>query len=229
LLSNPATPFLSEALYQTIYKTLDDSLPETVNLESWPTPDKDLEDAALEEEFEILLQVLPILYSARQNAQLKRRWPLAKAIVVAPKNVQEAIQKLETLFLELGNIRAVEYADDLTGVDSERWAMASEGETQVLLNKIRDDALEGEGLMRDLARRVQVLRKELGFSPTDIVDSVHVADLQQKDVELLNPFLVEMQELVRAKKVHVHMERIDVNADWHENKLDKKKVYVAVL
>jgi isoleucyl-tRNA synthetase len=229
LLSNPATPFLSEALYQTIYKTLDDSLPETVNLESWPTPDKDLEDAALEEEFEILLQVLPILYSARQNAQLKRRWPLAKAIVVAPKNVQEAIQKLETLFLELGNIRAVEYADDLTDVDSERWAMASEGETQVLLNKIRDDALEGEGLMRDLARRVQVLRKELGFSPTDIVDSVHVADLQQKDVELLNPFLVEMQELVRAKKVHVHMERIDVNADWHENKLDKKKVYVAVL
>jgi isoleucyl-tRNA synthetase len=150
-------------------------------------------------------------------------------VVVAPKNVQEAIQKLEALFLELGNIRAVEYADDLPDVDSERWATASEGETQVLLDKIRDDTLEGEGLMRDLARRVQVLRKELGFSPTDIVDAVHVAELEPKDIEMLNPFLAEMQELVRAKKVHVHRERVEVNADWHENKLDKKKVYVAVL
>jgi isoleucyl-tRNA synthetase len=143
--------------------------------------------------------------------------------------MQVAIQKLETLFLELGNIREVEYSDDLPTVDSERWAIASEEEIKVLLDKIRNDTLEGEGLMRDLARRVQVLRKELGFSPTDIVDSVHIADLPQKDVELLNPFLIEMQELVRAKKVYVHNERIDINADWHENKLDKKKVYVAVL
>jgi isoleucyl-tRNA synthetase len=229
LLSNPATPFLSEALYQTVYKELDDSLPETVNLESWPTPDKNLEDAALEEDFEILLQALPIMYSARQNAQLKRRWPLAKAVVVGPKKVQDAIQKLEALFLELGNIKAVEYADDLPEVDSEGWATASEGETQVLLDKIRDDSLEGEGLMRDLARRIQALRKELGFSPTDIVKAVHVAELKPKDIELLNPFLAEMQDLVRAKKVQVHEERVEVNADWHENKLDKKKVYVAVL
>jgi len=229
LLSNPATPFLSEALYQTVYKELDDSLPETVNLESWPTPDIDLEDAALEEEFEILLQTLPIVYSARQESQLKRRWPLAKAVVVAPKKVQEAIQKLEALFLELGNIKAVEYADELPEVDSERWAVASEDDIQVLLDKIRDESLEGEGLMRDLARRVQALRKELGFSPTDIVEAVHVAELDPNDIELLKPYIAEMQELVRAKKVHVHMERVKVNADWHENKLDKKKVYVAVV
>ncbi|MCJ7721493.1 isoleucine--tRNA ligase [Candidatus Bathyarchaeota archaeon] len=229
LISNPATPFLSEALYQTVYKELDDSLPETVNLESWPTPDTDLEDGALEEEFEILLQTLPIIYSARQDAQLKRRWPLAKAVVAAPKKVQEAIQKLEALFLELGNIKVVEYADELPDVDSERWAMASEGETQVLLDRIRDDSLEGEGLMRDLARRVQALRKELGFSPTDIVEAVHIAELDQNDIELLKPYIVEMEGLVRAKKVHVQRERAEIKVEWHENKLDKKKVYVAVV
>ncbi len=229
LLSNPATPFLSEAIYQAIYKALDDSLPETVNLETWPTPDTELDDAALEEEFEILLQILPILYSARQKAQLKRRWPLAKSVVVGPKKVQDAIQKLEAIFLELGNIRTVEYSSNLPDLDSERWVAASEGETHVLLDRIRDDTLEGEGLMRDLARRIQVLRKELGFSPTDIVDAVHISELEPRDLELLNPFLDEMQELVRTKKVHVHMERIDVNADWYENKLDQKKVYVAVL
>ncbi|MFC1486564.1 isoleucine--tRNA ligase [Thermoproteota archaeon] len=226
---NPATPFLSEALYQTVYKDLDSSLPETVNLESWPTPDTNLEDVALEEEFEILLTTLPIIYTARQKSQLKRRWPLAKAIVVAPKKVQNSIKKLETLFLELGNIKGVEYTDKLPEVDSERWAVASEGETHILLNKIRNDALEGEGLMRDLARRIQALRKELGFSPTDIVEAVHVAELDTKGIGLLRPYITEMQELVRTKKVHVHEEQSSVNVDWHETKLDKKIVYIAVL
>ncbi|MGD9131313.1 MAG: isoleucine--tRNA ligase [Candidatus Bathyarchaeota archaeon] len=228
LLFNPTTPFLSEALYQKVYKKLDDRLSETVNLESWPTPDKDLEDTALEEEFEVLLTTLPIVYSARQDAQLKRRWPLAKAIVVAPKKAQEALKKLETLFLELANVKTVEYADELPEFDSERWAVAPEGELQVLLDKIRGDALEGEGLMRDLARRVQALRKELGFSPTDIVEAVHVAELDPRDIELLKPYVAEMEGLVRAKTVNVHGER-EVDADWHESKLDKKKVYVAVL
>jgi len=229
LLSNPATPFMSEALYQAVYKKLDDSLPETVNLESWPEPDTDLEDAALEEEFEFLLQSLPIVYSARQAAQMKRRWPLAKAIIVAPKKAQEALKKLEPLFLELANIKNVEYIEEPPKVDSDRWIMASEDELQVLLDKIRDDALEGEGLMRDLARRVQALRKELGFSPTDIVEAVHVAELDPKSIELLKPYLNEMKELVRAKTVHVHEERVEVNADWHESKLDRDKVYVAIL
>ncbi len=229
LLFNPTTPFLSEALYQKVYKELDDSLPETVNLENWPEPDANLTDAALEEEFEFLLQSLPLVYSARQYAQLKRRWPLAKAIVVSPKKLQEALKKLETLFLELANIKAVEYAEELPEFDSEKWAVASDGELRVLLDKYRDEALEGEGLMRDLARRVQALRKELGFSPTDIVEAVHIAELDPKDIVLLKPYVDEMEELVRAKTVHVHQERIEVNADWHEDKLDRKKVYVAVL
>jgi isoleucyl-tRNA synthetase len=229
LLSNPASPFISEALYQAVYKKLDDSLPETVNLDSWPTPDIDLEDCALEEEFDVLLTTLPIVYSARQDAQLKRRWPLAKTVVVAPEKAQKALKKLEELFLELGNIKAVEYADELPEFDSERWALSSEGEVQVLLDRTRGDALEGEGLMRDLARRVQSLRKELGFSPTDIVEAVHVAELDDKDMELLKPFLTEMKELVRARNALVHGERININAEWHESKLDKKKVYVAVL
>jgi isoleucyl-tRNA synthetase len=228
LLINPATPYLSEALFQTVYKIMDDSLPETVNLENWPTPDKNLEDISLEKEFEMLLQTLPILYSARQDAQLKRRWPLAKAVVIASKKVHKAIQKLEPLFLELANIKMVEYLDELPEFDTKKWAMASEGEIHVLLDKIRDNTLEGEGLMRDLARRVQALRKELGFSPTDIVKAVHLAELDSNDILLLEPYLSKMEELVRAKKVHVHEKRVNLNTDWHENKLDKKKVYVAV-
>jgi isoleucyl-tRNA synthetase len=229
LLFNPATPFLSEALHQKVYRELDNSLPETVNLENWPKPDQTLINPLLEEEFEILLESLPLVYSARQNAQLKRRWPLAKAIIIAPKKILKALEKLEPLFLELSNVKKVEYAEEVPMVDSKRWTTVSEGELHVFLDTYRNEALEGEGLMRDLARRVQALRKELGFSPTEIVKAVYVAELESKDVELLKPFLTEMEGLVRAKKVHIQEERIEVKADWHENKLDRKKVYVAVL
>ncbi|MEJ2272254.1 MAG: class I tRNA ligase family protein, partial [Candidatus Bathyarchaeota archaeon] len=229
LLSNPTTPYLSEALYQTIFKKLDDSLPETVNLENWPEPDKKLEEPTLEAEFDILLQTLPILYTARQNSQLKRRWPLAKAIVIAPKTIQTALRKLESLFLELSNIKTIEYSDKLPDFNPEKWTIASEGEIHILLDKKRNDSLEGEGLMRDLARRVQALRKDLGFSPTDIVSAVYIAELENRDINLLEPYIHEMEELVRAKKIHVTKDLIDIEADWHENKLDKKKVFVAVL
>jgi isoleucyl-tRNA synthetase len=228
ILFNPITPFLSEALYQTVYKELDNTLYKTVNLESWPIPDPELEDSVLEEEFDLLLQILPILYSARQNAQLKRRWPLAKALVVAPKKTKQAIKKLESLFLELGNIKSVEYKDGLPEIDSERWVMTSEGEIHVILDKFRDKSLKGEGLLRDLARRIQSLRKDLGFSPIDIVNSVHISELDPEDMEILTPHIAEMEKLVRTKKVYIHEEQTKINADWYETKLDKKKFFIAV-
>ena len=107
--------------------------------------------------------------------------------------------------------------------------LASDNEKSIILDMNRDDALKGEGLMRDLARRVQSLRKDLGFAPTDIVNVVHVADLDPEDIKILSPFIDEMEELVRAKKVNVHQKKIDINADWNETKLDKKKVHVAVI
>jgi hypothetical protein len=40
-----------------------------------------------------------------------------------------------------------------------------------------------------LARRVQALRKELGFMPTDILNAIHVAELDSKSEKLLEPYL----------------------------------------
>jgi len=228
LLFNPATPFLSEAMYQKVYRELDNTLPETVNLESWLKPDAALEDTALEEEFEVLLRCVPLVYSARQSARLKRRWPLREATIVAPKNVQKALKNLEELFLELANVKKVEYGGELPKVDLKRWALASDVELHVLIDTHRDEALEGEGLMRDLARRVQALRKELGFMPTDILNAVHVAELDSESIKLLEPYLTEMAELVRAKEVHVQEKRVEVKAEWHESSLDHKKIYVAI-
>jgi valyl-tRNA synthetase len=206
-------------------------MPESVTYQDWPTPDKNLEDTELEHAFDKLLQVVALSYSTRQTAQLKRRWPLQRALVVTPKDELNRLKNLEDLFLELANVKTVEFRDVMppaVSKTSRRWAQVSNGDFHVFLYTERDEKLLGEGMMRDLARRVQALRKELGFTPTDILDVVHLAELDAESTRLLEPFLNQMAELVRTKEVHVHKERSEVKAEWHEYTFDEKRFYVSI-
>jgi len=228
LLFNPVTPYLSEFMYQKVYRELNRELPESVNSEEWPKPDESLRDTELEQAFDTLQRCVALVYSARQMAQLKRRWPLQRAVVVVPKQLQGVLRSLEDVFLELANVKVVEFVEEAPKVDLKEWSVASGEGLGVLLNTRRDEWLLGEGVMRDLARRVQSLRKELGFSPLDVLGAVHLAELDAESVRLLEPFLGEMAELVRARMVCVHGLRSEVEAEWHAYSMDDRKVYVAI-
>ena len=229
LLFNPVTPHLSEALFQKVYRRLDPTLPESANLEKWPEPDAKLRDKAVEEGFQTLFKTVSLVYAARQNVKMKRRWPLSKMVVTAPEETCGALKSVEGLFLELANVKAVEYAREAPKqATAEGWTSASEGVVRVFLDAHRDEGLLGEGLMRDLARRVQALRKELGYMPTDVLDAVYLAELDDESVRLLQPYLKEMEELVRTKSVQMHGNRVKVKAEWHESQLDDKTVYIAI-
>jgi isoleucyl-tRNA synthetase len=228
LLFNPVTPYLSEALYQSVYRKLDPRLAESVNFESWPKPDKKMRSETLEKEFETLFKCVSLTYAARQNARLKRRWPLSKMIIVAPENTCNTLRSIEDLLLELSNVKTVEYSQETSDVPQEGWVSAEEGELHVSLDAHRNEQLLGEGLMRDLARRIQALRKELGYVPTDVLEAVHVADLEEENIRLLEPYVKAMAELVRAKQVQLHADRKEANVEWHGSQLDDKKVSMAI-
>jgi isoleucyl-tRNA synthetase len=229
LLFNPVTPYLSEALYQKVYRKLDPKLPESVNFEQWPEPNEKMRNETVEETFDTLFKCVSLAYAARQQAKLKRRWPLSKVIVAAPEKIANTLRSVEPLFLELTNVKAAEYAQQVPEhVAGENWVSASEGEVNVLVSGDRDEKLLGEGLMRDLARRVQALRKERGYVPTDILDAVHIAELDDESTGLLEAYLQEMTELVRAKKVYLHRSRGEVDTEWCEYKVDDKKIFVAI-
>ncbi len=230
LLFNPITPYLSEALYQKIYRKLNQQLPESVNFENWPTPNKKMQNKNLEEDFQTLLKCVSLVYAARQSAKLKRRWPLNKMVVAAPEKVCTTLKAVEELFLELANVKTVEYTQQKPEQTLlEEWTSATEGDIQVMLYAKRDEDLLGEGLMRDLARRVQSLRKEMGYVPTDVLNAVYIAELDEESVRLLKPYLKEMEELVRAKKITLCDNHEKVEAKWQEYQLDDKRIYLAII
>jgi isoleucyl-tRNA synthetase len=236
LLFNPVTPFACEFLWQNVYRALDSGLNESVNLEPWPVPAENLRDEQLERDFDLLLRVVALSYSARQVSGLKRRWPLSKAVVVSSRDQVKALKSLEELFLELANVKSVDLLTEFDGADNAaeegRWKTASEGDLTVLLDSKRDAGLLGEGVMRDLARRVQALRKDMGFSPTDMLEAVHLAGLDDETRDLLEPLLGVMASLVRAKNVSLYKEKLEVagvaETEWHEFSFDDKRVYAAI-
>jgi isoleucyl-tRNA synthetase len=229
LLFNPVTPYLSEALYQKVYKKFNPKLPESANFEQWPTPDETKRNQALEEEFDVLFKTVSLVNAARQQAKLKRRWPLSKVIVIAPDTAASALKRQQPLFLELTNVKTAEYPAKVPDyVGGENWVSASEDDVLVFVSGQRDDKLLGEGLMRDLARRVQALRKDLGYVPTDVLEAVHIAELDADGITLLQPYLEEIAELVRTRKVYLHGSRGEVDAEWHESKLDGKRIYLNI-
>jgi isoleucyl-tRNA synthetase len=230
LLFNPITPYISEMLYQKIYRQLETNLPESVNFEKWPTPNETLRNKNLEDAFDTMLKTVSISYATRQQGKLKRRWPLSKAVIIAPQKTLQALQHLETNFLDLTNVKTAEYLTTTPNyLTDENWVYTQENDIVVYLSKQRDETLLGEGIMRDLARRIQALRKELGFTPTDILEAAHIAELDAESMQLLTPYLEEMANLIRTKKVHIHNNPTEIeNTKWHESELDGKKIHITI-
>jgi isoleucyl-tRNA synthetase len=228
LLFNPITPFLSEAIHLHMNEVFEAKQPQSINFESWPIPNPTLKNPQLEREFEVLLKYVSLTYSARQTLKLKRRWPLARAVLAGPEKVKDALRRLESIFLERANVKTVEYLTDSEILKLETGKLITEEKLSVFLDSQRDAELVGEGFMRDLARRVQALRKQLGFSPTEILESVHLAELNSNTIKLLNPHLEKMVELVRTRKVDLQSNKADLNVDWREFEVDGKTVSVAI-
>jgi len=105
--------------------------------------------------------------------------------------------------------------------------VAEKGGVFVAIGKERDDNLVSEGLVRDVARRLQALRKESGYVPSALLEIAQVGGLEDEDLALLRPRKEEIAFLVRVKKVELTGERED-RSGWKEADLDGRPIYLKV-
>ena len=107
------------------------------------------------------------------------------------------------------------------------WEAVAKDGIMIALEKVRDDKLIAEGLLRDVARRLQALRKARGYSPTAVLDRAMVAGLDEEMISLLKPLAGELNFLVRVKEVRILPEKSG-EGEWEEDELDGRPIYIDV-
>jgi isoleucyl-tRNA synthetase len=77
----PFTPFLAEAVYQNLVRTVDPHAPESVHLTDYPVALTDRIDESLSRDMDAVLEVVGAGHAARQEAAIKVRQPLPALLV----------------------------------------------------------------------------------------------------------------------------------------------------
>jgi isoleucyl-tRNA synthetase len=84
---------------------------------------------------------------------------------------------------------------------AEGYAMSEKERMIVFISTTRDKELAAKGLLRDLARNLQQLRKERGYNPTEILSSAFIGNLDYDEISVLSQLKEELKYLVRVKLV----------------------------
>ena len=109
----PIMPFLSEEIYQNVVRSTDADAPESVHLTGYPQADATQVDRGVLSEMELVREIVTLGRSARNDAAIRIRQPLA-AITVAGElgNVRLSVELVDEIADEL-NVKKVDVAQNV--------------------------------------------------------------------------------------------------------------------
>ena len=112
----PVAPFITEAMFQRL-KAAFHLKGESVHLQDWPKPLRELMDPALEQQMALVKHVAQAALACRDDLQLGVRWPLREAVVVtADHAAAEAVKELSSLLKAAINVREVRLGEVKTRI-----------------------------------------------------------------------------------------------------------------
>ena len=111
-LSAPFVPFVADEIYTNLTGPLGDS-EDSVHLADWPTAIPDRRDDDLRRRMGLVRRLVTLGRSARTEAKVRVRQPLARALVVLPTSEASILGELEALVAEELNVKGIE---QVTGV-----------------------------------------------------------------------------------------------------------------
>jgi isoleucyl-tRNA synthetase len=104
----PTMPFLAEELYQNLVCSVDRESPESVHLADWPTYDESHIDETLNADMRLVMRLASLGHSARNQAAMKVRQPLAEAAFsVGSKREVQALENYGDLLADELNVKQV--------------------------------------------------------------------------------------------------------------------------
>ncbi len=205
----PFAPFLAEEIHQTLRRCggLPPDAAESVHLEEWPAADL-VRDEALEQEMEAARSVVEMAHGLRAEAKIRVRQPLG--MLLCSRAFSSEIARI---IADEVNVEQVAYGGDRAADD--QWRVREAGGIRAALSIEITPELRDAGIVREIVRRVNDLRKEAGLTPKDRIEVAYETD-DEKLAALLAARAEDIQRSIGAdgitRKRLEAMERIEVDA-----------------
>jgi isoleucyl-tRNA synthetase len=109
----------------------------------------------------------------------------------------------------------------------EGYVYAEKESLMIFMSTNRDQNLITQGLVRDLARNLQQLRKEKSYNPTEILSTAYIADLEKDEVSSLSLHTNDLTYLVRVKSVVLSEEKRE-GIEYKSIEIDGKEINISI-
>lgn len=146
----PFIPFLAEEMYLGLRKP---RMPESVHLCEYPNVQKEMIDENLEKKMESVRQITALALGERAAKGIKVRQPLKELIVKNPALKKE--KELMEILKEEVNVKEISFDENL------------KDETKLDTRITKE--LKEEGIVREVVRQIQDMRKEAGLTKDDVI------------------------------------------------------------
>jgi isoleucyl-tRNA synthetase len=104
---------------------------------------------------------------------------------------------------------------------------SEQNDITVFIDTTRSNELISMGLVKDIARNIQQLRKERGFVPTEILSSAHISNLDDDDSLSLENYKKELAYYVRVKDIILSHDKL-LDTEYKEIDIDGKRILISV-
>jgi isoleucyl-tRNA synthetase len=143
-----------------------------------------------------------------------------------PEEIISALQKDGKYDFKIDEeIISLDKEDFVVSFDaSENFAVAKRDNYIVFISTSRNKEMMAKGLVKDIARRLQTLRKERGYNPTDVLGVASILDLEQESLEMIKGRDEELAFLVRVKKVNFE----ESCKEYKDDDIDGQKIRISV-
>jgi isoleucyl-tRNA synthetase len=205
----PFLPFLSEFVYQKLqtsyFKRRTSNFKHllSVHLENWPRVNKKLIDKKLERKMEKVREIVSLALAERQRVKIKVRQPLNELQITNYKLKKEP--ELLELIKDEVNVKKITFGKEFK-----------------LDTKITPE-LKEEGIIREIIRHIQEMRKEAGLKPRDKILVGYSGD-----GEILRILEKNKENVLKETKI-VDLKRKEGKFDFEkEIKVDEEKLILAI-
>ena len=204
----PFAPFIAEYIHRDLEGG------DSVFLSGWPEINFEI-DASLEREMQFAKEIVEASNAARDEAGIKLRWPLDALTV----DTKEKLETVREVIENMANVNEVAFSNKEPNAP----VIKEFSSGRIMISKIRSPEAIQEGMLRDLLRQIQVMRKKEGLDVSEKI--VLRFDGDEKLLKLIKKRETEIAQATGASAIE--LDKIDPKDLKSKTEIEGAQIFIS--